>query len=311
MSTQAPYTLNPVLTALAIMYKNGEMIADSVLPRSPVGAMEFKYTVHTKAEPFALPETQVGRTGKVGEVEFTGSESTGSVKDHGLKDVVPVQDVDNAANGNYNPMNAATDGLTALLTLRREKSVADKVFAAATYPTDNKQTLSGTSQWSDQTNSDPIGDVLSAMEACWMTPNKMILGRAVWRQLRTHPDIIKATNGNSGDTGIAARAAVAELFEVGEILVGQAQANLANKGQTVSMGQLWGKHASLIYIDPAVSPRSGLTFGMSPTFGGREVYTKFDDEVGLRGAHVIKNGESRTELITASDCGYLFTNAVA
>lgn len=311
MSTQAPFAIDPVLTAIVVAYKQGNMIADMVLPRVPVGKMDFKYTKLTKEEPFNLPETQVGRTGKVNEVEFTASEVSASCVDHGLEDVIPNQDTGNAAGSNYDPRGRASEGLMELISLRREKRAADIIFAAAQYPTGNKQTLSGTDQWSDHTNSDPIGDILTAMEACWVTPNKLTVNRAVWRQLRTHPDIIKATNNNSGDTGIAARQAVAELFELDEILVGEAKINSANKGQTASLGELWGKHAALNYVNPSATPESGVSFGYTATYGDRIAMSRQDPDVGLRGGERIKVGESLIELVTASDCGYLFTNAVA
>jgi len=311
MSTQAPFIINPELTAVSLAYKNGLMIAESVLPRVPVGTQDFKYTVHTKDEPFNLPETQVGRTGKVGEAEFTATDATASCVDQAIKGNVPLQDIENAKNNNFSPMGRMTEGLSEIIMLRREKRTADIAFAAATYPVGNKQTLSGTSQWSDHTDSDPLGDILTAMDATWITPNKLIINRAVWKALRTHPDIIKATQGNSGDTGIAARQAVAEMLELQEIIIGESKINSANKGQTSSLTELWGKHAALLYIDPAVAPRNGVSFGYTATFGTKETYSKFDDEIGMRGANVVKTGESLIELITASDCGYFFENAVA
>ena len=41
------------------------IIADQLLPRVPVGAPEFKYTVYNKGDRFTLQETMVGRKGRV------------------------------------------------------------------------------------------------------------------------------------------------------------------------------------------------------------------------------------------------------
>ena len=46
MSAKRPFAINPVLTAIAMGYKNGDLIADAVAPRVTVGGEQFKYTVH-------------------------------------------------------------------------------------------------------------------------------------------------------------------------------------------------------------------------------------------------------------------------
>lgn len=307
---KALFTINPELTAIALAYRNKKMIAEEVMPRVSVGTQEFKYTVHNADEPFTLPETLVGRTGKVGQVEFTASDATAACEDHGLEDVVPLVDIENAKKNNFDPMGRATEGVTDYIMLRREKRVADLVTNAALYPAGNKLTLSGTDQWTDQTDSDPIKNILDAIDAMWMAANTITMNKAVWRALRTHPDVVKATNGNSGDTGIAARQAVAELFEVDRILVGEAKINTAKKGQTATLGELWGNHVALSYQDPNVTPKNGVSFGYTAEFSAKQTWSKFDDSVGLRGANVIKTGESLKELICAANCGYLLTNAV-
>ena len=44
--SKANFPVNPVLTAIAIAYRNRRMIADDVLPRTDVGKQEFKYLQH-------------------------------------------------------------------------------------------------------------------------------------------------------------------------------------------------------------------------------------------------------------------------
>ena len=41
--SKAPFPIDPHLTAIAIGYRNLSLIADSVLPRVPVGKAEFKW----------------------------------------------------------------------------------------------------------------------------------------------------------------------------------------------------------------------------------------------------------------------------
>ncbi|MGV8796604.1 hypothetical protein ACV373_31930, partial [Pseudomonas aeruginosa] len=62
--SNAPFPIDPELTAIAIAYRNGRMIADEVLPRVPVGKQEFKFWKYDLAQGFTVPETLVGRCGR-------------------------------------------------------------------------------------------------------------------------------------------------------------------------------------------------------------------------------------------------------
>jgi hypothetical protein len=308
--SNAPFPIQAELTAVAIAYRNRKLIADQVLPRAQVGKQEFKYLKHTLADGFTVPDTKVGRKGRPNEVDFSASEVTDSTVDYGLDDPVPQADIDNAPP-NYNPLGRATEGLTDLILLDREKRAADLVFAAATYPSANKTALTGTDQWSDYANSDPVEDISVALDVPVMRPTIGIVGQAVWSSLKRHPKILKAIYGSLMDAGIATRKAVADLFELEEILVGEAWLNGAKKGQTVSLGRVWGKHASFIYRDSLASADRGTTFGLTAQFGGRIAGATADSNIGLRGGQRVRVGESVKEVISASDLGYFIADAVA
>lgn len=311
-----PFQPAPQYTAIALAYQNKELIADQVLPRTEVTAREFKWDLRTKAESFTVPSTLVGRKGQPNEVEFTAVEQTSSVVDYGLQFLVPNEDIEAArSKPGLDPLGTHTEGTTNLILLDREKRVADLVFAAATYPTGNKVTLSGTSQWSDFNNSDPVAAIMSAAEGMLMRPNTLVLGSQTAFQLRRHPKIIAAafpTGGNAAQGGVASWQAIADLLEVERILIGRAWINTAKPGQTPTMVRLWGKHAALLRISPMARVRGDdISFGMTAEYGTRVAYTRPDPDIGLRGGVRGKVGESVKELITAPDCGYFFENAVA
>lgn len=307
---KAPFPVQPVLTAIARMYANQAYIADQVLPRKPVGSEVFKYMEYVKDERFTIPDTKVGRTGKPNELEFGATEKEASTEDYGLEAPIPQKDLEQSAP-NYNPLQVHTEGLAELIALDREKRVADLVFAAATYPSGNKTTLSGTDQWNDTSNSTPIDDILSALDSMMVPANVLVLGQAVWTKLRTHPQIAKAIHGNSGDTDIVTRAQVAALFELQEIVVGTGWVNTAKPGQTASYARLWGKHASLIHRNPQAHTQAGITFGLTAQWGDRVAGSWEDRDIGLRGGTRVRVGEAVKELVIASDAGYFFENAVA
>lgn len=306
----APFPIQPELMAVALAYKNGRMIADEVLPRVPVGRQEFKYYEYALADSFTLPDTKVGRKSAPNQVEFGATEKTGSTEDFGLDDPIPQADLDNAPE-NIDPRGQAVESITNLILLGREVRAANLLFNLNTYASTNRTTLSGTSQWSDFTNSDPIAAIQNALDGCIMRPNVMVIGRRPFSILSRHPKIVKAVLGNAGDSGIARRQDLAELFELEDIQVGEAFVNTAKKGQTVSLARTWGNHCALIYRDRTANTRGGVTFGFTAQFGSRIAGSNPDPNIGLRGGERVRVGESVKELVIANDLGYFFQNAVA
>lgn len=307
---KAPFPVQAALTAVAIAYHNTRLIADEVLPRVSVGKQEFKYLKHTLEEGFTIPDTRVGRKSRPNEVSFSATEQTESTEDYALDDPIPQADLDNAPP-NYNPRTRATEGIMNLIELDREVRTAGLVFDANQYGAANKITLSGTDQFSDFVNSDPIGTITDALDAMIMRANVMVIGRPVFSKLARHPEIVKAVHGNSGDAGIVQRRAIADLFELEDVLVGEAWVNTARKGQAASLSRTWGKHLSLIHRDTTAHTGNGATFGLTGQFGSRIAGSIPDKDIGMRGGERVRAGESVKELITAPDLGYFIQNAVA
>ena len=297
-----PFPVDPELTQIAMAYRNKSMIADSVLPIVPVGKQSFKYSVYAKEERFTVPETLVGRKSRPNQVEFGADEETASTRDYALDDPIPQDDIDHAPPG-HNPVEQAVEAIQDLLALAREIRVAQMVMNANNYAAGNKKALS--TAWTDPA-ADVIGDIHAAQDAMIMDANVMTLGMADWRALSTHPQIVKAVQGNSGDSGVARREQVAELFELEEILVGQGRVNTAKKGQNPVFERCWnGVH--LQHRAAVINTRNGITFGFTGEYGQRVSGQDPDKNIGMRGGQVVRSGMSVVELISASDLGYLIT----
>lgn len=307
----APFPTQAKLTAVAIRYQNQEYVADRVSPRYAVGAAEFKWLKYNLAEGFTIPDTRVGRRSLPAEVEFTATEETSSVEDYGLDDLVPNADVERAPV-NYDPIARAVQGVTDLVLLDREVRVANVAFGAANYAAANKATLSGTSQWSDFTNSDPVPAILAAFDGMVMRPNVGVFGQAVWTKLRQHPKVIKMVFGPNLEGGLVTPQQLAQVLELDEIVVGRAFRNTAKRGQTATMGRVWGKHAAFIRRSPNPGgPNTMPTFTWTAQFGSRVAGQMNEPKVGLRGSQRVRAGESVKEVVSATDLGYLFIDAVA
>lgn len=315
-----PFVIVPSLAAIAVAYPQGNLIADQVLPRVPVATQTFRYLKYAKADALQAPETLVGRKGAPNQIDWGSSEVSATVQDHGLDAPVPNSDVlaweqARAAGSGFVSAASPEERVTALVMQtvlnRRELRAANIVFGAGNYNAANKVTLSGTGQWSDYTNSDPLVAILAALDSMIMRPNIAVMGRQVATKLRSHPKICKAVFGNNTDAGIVPLQALADLLELEAIYVGDGWINTAAPGQAPNLVRVWGKHAAFLVRNKQADTQGGLTFGFTAQWGDRVGGVIEDSDVGLRGGRRVRAGESVIELATADDLGYLFTNAVA
>ncbi len=315
MATTA-FAVNPELTAVAIGYKNRDidMIADIVLPRV-LTAKKFAYTKYNQADGYTVPATRVGRKSDPTMVDFGGVLVNDECVDFGLDDLVPNDEIE-AWNAMPKPATAvgplakSTSLLTGLVLLDREIRVANTVFNAANYAAPNQATLSGVSQWSDFTNSNPLDALLAALDVPLFRPNKVVFGQAAWTKVRQHPRLIQAANASAQTGGAITRQQLADLLEVREVVVGTGFVNTAKKGQTATMSRVWGKHCALLYVGKDLADADQPCFGFTAQFGDR-VAMVAESNKGLRGGQQVRSGESVKEVISANDAGYYFQNVVA
>lgn len=307
---KAPFPIDPALTQIAIAYRNPLYIADQVFPRTNVAKQQFLYRLYNKSERYTIPDTKVGRKSTPNEVEFGYTEPTGSAEDYALDDVIPIADIQNAGMG-VNLQGNAVEALQDLIDLDRELRVATAAFATANYLTANKVTLSGTDQWSDHANSDPIDDIETALDTPLIRPNIGVFGLATWRQLSTHPDIVTGVHGVTAAAGKVTEMQVADLFGLDQVIVGRAKYNSAAKGLTEVYGNVWGKHAAFHHRNLAATTQRGVTFALTAQWGNRFAGQMNEPKTGARGSIRVRTGESVDELIVASDAGYLIIDAVA
>ncbi len=306
----APMPIDARLSGIVIAYKNDVLIADQVAPRRTVSTKEFKYVKHDLGEGFTLPDNKIGRKSEANKVEFTGTMETDLCEDYGLEDVIPQDDIDNAPAGD-DPEGRAVEGIANYNDLNREKRVSDLIFNTNSYAAGNQEQLAGTTQFSAFTTSDPITKLNDALDSMVMRGNIIVFGQKAWSYTRRHPDIVSAVLGNSGTKGMVSKQQFADLFEIDEVLVGPAWLNTAKKGQTPVLSRVWGNHISILCRDVLADLTNRVTFALTAQFGDKVAYRDFNNRIGLKGAVIVKAGDSVKELVTAKDLGYLFQDAVA
>ena len=312
-----PFETQTRLTQIAMAVPVEGMIADMVCPRVRT-AYKFTYFKHTTADRLTIPDVRASRAGELNEAEFGGTDETDSTAGYGLIAPVPHRDIEEARAQQvpFDPLANATTMLASLVKLGREKRVVDLVFGALNYAAGMQATLAGDMQWSHK-DSDPLAAIMDAMDSFLVRPNMLVLGRPVWTKLRRHPKIVEAVKatGAGGITasGVVGRQAVADLFEIGEILVGETWANMAAKGQAPDYARLWGKHAALLHIEKSLAgggdqrPTFCFTADAMPMMTG--TYDAPGRGVGT-GSTVVKVSEECKELSSWQDVGYFFQNAV-
>lgn len=304
------------LSNFAVDYKNKKFIASLVAPFVPVNNKSDSYIIFNKEDKFSLPEDLRGPKSHAKEVTWGSSSSTYGCIDRALRDFLSDAIVANSDQG-INPQQRTTNFLTDLLLLKYEKRVVDLVTTYANYGASYRTTLSGTSQLSDFAGSDPIDVIDTAKSACFIEPNTIIMSKEVFDKLKRHPQLLDHVKGGSNNTSPAKVNAqtMAEIFEVDQILIGEAKYNSSVKGQTASYSSLWGKHIIVAYVAPDVSMESvtawkTFRWNQVSTGAGFKVRRYRDESVG-GGGEWIEVEMSVVEKAICSDLAYMVKDAIA
>jgi hypothetical protein len=297
----------PKLSAVAIKYRQKGLIADQVLPRTKVDSQEFISLADRMAEWISPPDTTVGRTSNVNKLANSAQDPTYlATVNQGLDEPVPNQDEMNGPS--ESALARAVARVMGFVELRREIRAAAITTTAGNYA--YTATLSGTSQWSDKVNSNPLNDLLTNLDKPFMRPNKVVMGRDVWTQLSQHPKMIEAAFWAGAQAGKITRQQLADLLEVEEIIVGDGWQNTAVKGQTPVKTRIWGKFLAGFYQGDFDND-SGNAWGYTAQFGDRIAGTIVDPNIGLFGGVNVRAGESVKEVVAAPEFGFLLSSVIA
>jgi len=305
------------LSNFAVEYRNEKFIASRVAPFVPVNNKSDSYIIFNKEDKFSVPEDLRGPKDTANQVTWGTSTGVYGCLDRALRDFLSDGIVGNSDPG-IKPEQRTVSFLTNLLLLAFEKRVAELVFTYANYSASGlRVTLTGSDQFSDEAGSDPIGAVDTAKAACFIEPNTLIMGKAVYNVLKRHPQLLDHVKGGSTSANPAKvnLANMAEIFEVDQILVGEAKYNAAKKGQTASYTNLWGDSVVAAYIDPAVSLE---TITAWKTFRWTQMTTeapykvrRYRDEALGGGGQWVEVEMSVIEKAICSDLAYIIYDCLA
>lgn len=300
----------PLLTDAMVKYSNSNFIAEQLFPVLPVTKDQNFIFVFDKSNLRAPKNSQRGLYDRAERVDYGLTMAPlPTLIEHSLEQPVPWK-VKNLAQDPLQPELAATQNLTEKIAIEKELGLFNFLNNTANVP--QNTTLSGTSQWSDYTNSHPLVAIQNGADTVLQNslqkPNVVAMGRQVFTQLRNHPDVLDRVKYTARATQEEIANALADLFDVDKVLVGTAAYNSAAEGATDNVGFIWGKSLWLMYVAPipAINTVSAGYHLIIPE--ERYVDTWSEQEIK---ADMIRVNDFYTRYIMAPEAIYLFKNAVA
>ncbi|SHH39900.1 hypothetical protein SAMN05216361_0039 [Marisediminitalea aggregata] len=179
---------------------------------------------------------------------------------------------------------------------------------ANNYGTNNKVTLSGTSQWSNYDNSDPLKDVSDYKEAVRAQigsyPNKMVIPAKVHETLKHHPKLLARMSNN--DLKMLTLEHYRQLFEIEKIVIGQSMVVDADD----AFEDLWGLDVILAYVPTVITSRAMPSYGYTYVLNGQPLVEPMWYDKATK-SWIAGVEYERQPLLTGISSGFLIKNAVA
>lgn len=300
--------VDQLLSNVAINYRPRGMIADLIFPVVGVQKQSDFYAIFPRADALRQEETRRAPDTEANKIQRAVSSDKYFADNYALKMAVTVEDKANA-----DPiwvsriLNDKVRFITSKLGLDWEQRVATLVQTGVGSST------AVASSWTDETNSDPLGDVHTAIDnvhdATGVRPNQLTMSDIAWRLLRRHDDVRNIIFGTNNGGGYPSTQQVANIFEMDRILVGNAFQNTGNENQSESLSRVWGPNVQAMYVPAQVSmeePSFGYSFrwnvpGVPHMQAERHPYNS------RRKSEEVEVGYYQDEKVTGSEYGFQLT----
>lgn len=310
--SQTKAIVDKLLTNVSQMYVPEGYVSEQVLPlvtsKQKTGKLAKYGSNHLRIE-----HSLVGGRAEYRRVEPIIRDSDGySIESHGLEGVVTEDDYSNVEL----PFKAEQDevlGLSTLIWLNKENALAATLTSTSVLT--QNTTLSGTSQFSDYANSDPLGVFktarLAVRDGSGLPPNAAVMDWKVANTLAYHPGILEALGFTQNRAGQLSDAELAKAMGVERLYIAKAMYNSANEGQSDSLSAVWGKDIVLFHAPVQAAPYQ-VSLGYRVALEGRSQrrVTKYDIN-NPPNATGITCDDSYDFVITKPGAGYLIKDAIA
>lgn len=258
-STSKARVIDPILTAVAQGYTNNDFVGNRLFPVVSVAARA-GHVIKFGREDFLLYNTRRAPGQNTRRVQFGRSEGKFSLADHSLEGAVPIEiEEESAAVPGIDEGSRAVRKVQNIMALGVEFEQATLARDASKYANENKIVVQAGDKWTTP-DSDPINMVSDGIEAIrrkiGKRPNTAVIGASVFKALKVHPQIIERIKYTGRD--VPTRELIASLFEIDELLVGEAV--FSTDGKTIT--DVWGGDVVLAYTETASLAEQG-----SPSYG--------------------------------------------
>lgn len=312
MSQQTPgqaRVLDPILSAVARGYRSPKAAVANVLFPIVTVAQRAGRILSFGPDDFKLVSTKRAPGSNTKRVQFGYASDPFALVDHRLEGAVPAElDEEARAVPGIDLSSNAVRRVQNVLALEREHMAATLARDASKYDAANKETLSGTSQWS-HASSDPFTDIMEGKEVIRSKtgerPNVLSVGPKVLTALRTHPKVLDRLS-TAADRPPATLQQLLALFELQQIVEGEAVYHDGTQFQDV-----WGKDAILAFTTPASmqemgSPNYGYTYQLAGRPQVEEGY--FDENTNT---WYYPTSDAYQPVFAGPAAGFLFKDAAA
>ncbi len=312
--------VDEILTQVSVAWPNNGLVGQRLFPTVTVRKQSDKYYVFGRE--MWLPEDgDVRAPGSVAN-EIPGlkvSTDTYYAQEHSLQ--VPVTDEEREnSDSPLAPDRDGTELVTQRVMLGREVAMKNLATTVANYSSGNTVTLSGTDQWDDYVNSDPIGDMRTGKSTIhgriFLEPTLMVAPYEVMTVLEDHPDFLERIKYS--ERGIFTPELLGAVLGIREIVVPGAGMNTANAGQPPTLAYVWGKDVIMAYVPERAGlriPAYGYEFAWGRQFVDRwREEPRVSDLIRVRRRYDLKLtalGDPGTADDGLSIAGYLIKDAVS
>ncbi len=235
--------IDKLLTGVSSMLNPDGHISESLFPEIKVKQKTGKLAKYGNSH-LRIESSYIGGRGAYRRVEpIVRSQASYEIDGHGLEGLVTQDDYRNVEDP-YKAEEDETIGLCAQLFVEKEKVLADAL--ADTAVVTQNVTLSGTAQFSDYDNSDPITKFSIARAAvrtgCGKAPDTAWMDWATKNKLKFHPQLLDFLGFKQARPGGLNDEELAKALDVKRVLIADVVYNSAAEGQADVLAAVWGKH---------------------------------------------------------------------
>lgn len=308
--------LDPVLTELAIGYKNDAYVAPLMLPFFEVSKQGGKHWIYDRSR--FRTSVNFGRRAPGSASDRNDLTLTAGIpyfaEDHAESADVFDEDVDNARETNRDPFADVTEFLADKQLVNFENEVATLLTTAGNWASGHSPSLTGGARWNVYATSDPIKDIRDGVKLVhsklFVRPNRLLLPFEVFVVLKDHPAIMERVKYSQ--LGVATPELLARVFEVNEVVIAGAGRNTSARGQADTMSYIWGKNAILAYVNPANRDKD-ITLGRTYQWAGKNriVERLRGEDSEDKKKTIVRSGNWYYDpLIVCNEAGYALRNVI-